>query len=163
MVSGDDKSPVPQAVRPLPHEPEPMAAMQARWEAAVEGDWNAESDAALAEYPGLRRRHIFDFEDGVRLIAAFETGVFIGPVPALHVSASIRPGGNMEKFLAGLPDVPARRAFFIVAVVRRLWTIAGRNIPLAVLFFDGGIPHLAGPTRTGYAAIRPWACVKKGR
>jgi len=63
----------------LPFEPEPIESLRQRYPEALKKIWSVvEIETGLAENentdrPGLHRKHIFDFEDGWRLIVSKES------------------------------------------------------------------------------------------
>jgi hypothetical protein len=71
--------------KPLPFEPQPDAELQARFELALEPhqDIHFPPDPAT----GLQRKHVFDFEDGVRAIVSIDYDGGTEPAEKyLHVS-----------------------------------------------------------------------------
>jgi hypothetical protein len=72
----------------LPFEPEPIASMRARYAAARKTLYVQEDVAAgLVAPPSGFRAHVFDFEDGLRLIISRDrdpTGLVV-----IHLSASV--------------------------------------------------------------------------
>lgn len=78
----------------LPFKPEPLAAMRARYPEAVKDVMDYESYVlGTIQRPGQSRRHVFDHEDGLRLIFSRDSSdkglVF------LHASASIESGSRL--------------------------------------------------------------------
>lgn len=82
---------VPTALTPLPFSPEPLPALQARLPAALAEPMDVQ---AIARHPeqsaGCLPEHIFDCEDGIRVIVSVEytTGPPL-PRTLLHVSAAV--------------------------------------------------------------------------
>ena len=56
---------------PLPFEPQPLTAHQSRYPAALSRVWPWVDDATYCgDAPAHHRDHVFDFDDGVRLVVA---------------------------------------------------------------------------------------------
>ena len=74
-----------------PFEPEPFESMLARLPAALEIALDFKNGAPPLEMaPGLHRKHIFDFADGVRAIISRERN--LTPFDhAIHLSFSVNP------------------------------------------------------------------------
>jgi len=80
----------------LPHQPESIDQMRARWDDAVSFCVDAEKiydDPQTAYVPSQHRRHVFDFDDGVRLIVSRDQ--FHGE-EKLHVSVSVTTEFNAK-------------------------------------------------------------------
>ena len=87
----------------LPFKPEPEAALKARVPAALEvvydqkvAYYNREVAKDMSKAPSGNRAHVFDFEDGLRLIIsrdAIEEEVYV------HVSASLEMESPLMTFL----------------------------------------------------------------
>lgn len=56
---------------PLPFEPQPLVVAQSRYPAALSRTWPwVDSSTYSGDAPSYHRDHVFDFEDGVRLVVA---------------------------------------------------------------------------------------------
>lgn len=78
----------------IPFDPEPLQALRRRLPKALDRVFDPEEVRARPETrPGLKRRHVFDFADGVRLIVSAEKGV------GLHVTASFVEGTAVDRRL----------------------------------------------------------------
>jgi hypothetical protein len=72
---------------PLPFQPEPFAQLCERWPAALNPVYELPLvEAGQQPVPATRRRHVFDFEDGTRLIASVEVAA---GASELHLSLGI--------------------------------------------------------------------------
>jgi hypothetical protein len=72
----------------LPHQPEPVESMRARWHKAVEFAVDVEkavADPGRAYIPSKHRRHVFDTDGGIRMIASRDKYKADG-WEAIHVS-----------------------------------------------------------------------------
>lgn len=79
----------------LPFEPELEESLKARYSDAVREPVDIERLGKNPEdRPGLKRKHVFDFFDGLRLIISKDSS---GSVTALHVSASMFPSNNFSQ------------------------------------------------------------------
>jgi hypothetical protein len=71
----------------LPAEPESLEIIKARFPKALEPVWRISKIVKPgAKRPGLYREHVFDFEDGIRMIASRDTD---GKETWLHLSFSV--------------------------------------------------------------------------
>jgi hypothetical protein len=131
----------------LPYEPEPVASMQARFTLAIDPIIAVERVwAGLDPRPGEQRRHVFDFEDGLRLIVSRETyptdssiGIRLSGRTGIHLSGSAA-GAMQSAIRRGEID----RMTFMDLMLRRFREIAQRpsaHFELAG-FSDRGVPHL---------------------
>jgi hypothetical protein len=86
----------------LPHEPESVESMLARFPKALEPVYATEAiREGRMPRPGQVRAHVFDFEDGVRMIASMDLDEGInGPDPFLHLSFSRRDEAMTKDQLA---------------------------------------------------------------
>jgi hypothetical protein len=86
---------------PVPTNPEPLAALRARYPRALEHLYDAVAIRdARAIRPGEVVANVFDFEDGLRLIVSREQVPGLGRV--LHVSASFLLTGELSQKLDGI-------------------------------------------------------------
>lgn len=124
----------------LPFQPETTAQAAARIGAALEPLIDGESVQIGAQSrPGLFRRHVFDFEDGLRLIISRDD---LGSGPQLHVTASIQPQTRLwKRCYAEL--MTGEHANRIAAA--RFEVISGMTMPPFKQLSAGGIPHFWGP------------------
>src|SRR5262245_30169010 len=68
----------------LPHRPESIASMRDRYKKALVKIW--ETDKGFSDRPGLHREHVFDFEDGMRLLVSTDRMPDLEIIT--HISAS---------------------------------------------------------------------------
>lgn len=121
----------------LPFEPQPMAALQERFAEALRRVFDYRAGVP-DEIPSGLREHVFDFEDGVRMIVSRdmedEGGVY------LHVSASVEPG-MLYATLITTRVITAQD--FLRRVERRFAQLSGQEEPLEFCGFTRGkgVPH----------------------
>ena len=110
----------------LPHESEPLAKLRARYAAALAPIHDAESlMLGTVERPGQRRRHVFDFDCGYRLI----------------VSRERMPTGVVRTHVSGYTRDESLESLMIVA---KHWREVCQDDPSGLAFAgrtDGGIAH----------------------
>ena len=123
----------------LPFAPEPLAALQARYAAAVATLVDTTRVVqGLVPAPSGDRRHVFDWPDGLRLMVSRER------MPdgrcGVHISASLDWGSDLyDAVVAGALD----RVGLLALVVRRWSALAGSARTLELLgFSERGVPHL---------------------
>lgn len=121
----------------LPHRPEPVQALRARYAQALEPAYDAtNADKILAgKRPGLERRHVFD-EGDIRLIISRDDqgdGVIL-----LHVSASTH-GELSERIARGMINFNQ----FDLLVRALFRNISGDHRPLrfSEISKGKGVPH----------------------
>lgn len=90
----------------LPFEPEPMKEIKERFVDALRPDVEIGAVlAGLVERPGQLRRHVFDFKDGMRMIASMDRH---GDERCVHVSFSshrpIKRRSDYVKFCAKMKE-----------------------------------------------------------
>lgn len=114
----------------IPFNPQPLAELKARFTQALVDSYSVEkilADAALR--PGSKPQHVFDCEDGLRLIVSRDR---LQGKEVIHFSASVdraRYRGRFDKSLMKL-------------MVRRFAELSGfAETPTFVRFSDEGIPH----------------------
>ncbi len=137
----------------LPFEPESLCAAKARLPAALEPLLTrAQLLAGTAPRIGLDRRHVFDFEDGMRVIVSREdhgggAGMplfnFHGTV--IHASASFFEGQAVERLTAAIrtEGAEAAKRAFQLACESRLRELFGplRRLPAPCWSADKGVPN----------------------
>lgn len=111
----------------LPFEPEPIESLRSRYAAALEKAYeatNAITDPSST--PGNNRSHVFDFEDGIRLIVSRD---YYKAQQVTHVSASFNGSNktNAKKFIED-----ARQCFL---------QLSGKDLPDRTFITANGIPH----------------------
>jgi len=123
----------------LPFAPEPLAALQARYAAAVATLVDTTRVVqGLVPAPSGDRRHVFDWPDGLRLMVSRER------MPdgrcGVHISASFDPACDAyQDVLEGDLDPAA----LLVLVVQRWSALASSARTLELLgFSERGVPHL---------------------
>lgn len=80
----------------VPLNPQPLPELRARYQAAVADVYDQADPRMFTENrPGLNPAHVFDFEDGLRLIVSRER-TRRGTV-GIHISASLLPGTPLHR------------------------------------------------------------------
>lgn len=104
----------------LKFEPESMEAMQARYPKATMTPVIVDPSKPVAEHErvGLRREHVFDFDNGLRLIVSLEHWMFqTGDYKKLiHISAGLEPNRYLYNKLAGKTASAAIEEFARTAI-----------------------------------------------
>jgi hypothetical protein len=146
----------------LPFEAQPLAELQARYPQAVNylaPLIDPEEQALHEARPGLLRRHVFDHEDGLRLLVSVHDLPRLGP--QLWLSASVVPGQALWNQLteqlqyAEAIKHPKRRlkaarrvpTDFCAKTVQRFKLLSDHPAPVHFWFWsDGkGVPHFRTP------------------
>lgn len=96
----------------LPHEPETIEEMRARYPAAVADIYDVESLGTVRP-PGMQRRHVFDYTDGLRLIVSTDR-LSDGQVVS-HFSASVAPGLPLYAMLVEKTTTPLAYLYLCVS------------------------------------------------
>ena len=130
----------------LAREPEPLETMQARYPLAIAEAFDPEAlMLGTAPRPGEMRAHVFDFDDGLRLIISRDMiGGSIGS--PIHVSASINPLSKLYEDLANVVKSHSfeacKEAFRDMASVAFL-ELSGETRPLKLLGWsvEKSVPH----------------------
>lgn len=126
----------------LPFQPEPIASMRARYPAARKTLYVQEDVAAGRQVaPSGLRQHVFDFEDGLRLIISRDrdpTGLVV-----MHLSASAQDGSHMHGAICrgevGMPE-------FFDRVKLEWQTLSGSTqLPQLIGISDKYVPHWIVP------------------
>jgi hypothetical protein len=107
----------------LQFEPESIESARERFEVAIEPIFDAYSLR-----PVLSRQHVFDFDDGVRLVVTRDR---MGAEFRIHISASIAPGFD-EKWASG--------EGFLESVQQHWRDLRGNEIHF-MGFSKLGVPH----------------------
>lgn len=115
----------------LPFIPEPLEQLKKRYRAAIEKPVNAVyANQHPEESPGKKRQHVFDCEDGMRMIISRD---YAGNDEVFHISASVEDaiwkGPFDERLLKQMKE--------------RFAAISGSSIPNNSTFIvtEKGIPH----------------------
>jgi len=99
----------------LPYQPETDVSLIQRFPKAIEKVW--QEDEFLREglfRPGALREHVFDFEDGLRVIVSHEEhGEERNRERFVHFSASIMPDTKLDARLKSLAHRDARKKSFV--------------------------------------------------
>lgn len=123
---------------PLPHRPEPLGALKARYQAALEPlyDWATIEEWQGELRPGLKRGHVFDFADGIRFIVSRELDDSKRTI--LHVSASIDAGSLLETIKA----MPNPIGAFLAMAIDNFKKLGDRDLSREPVVITGaGVPH----------------------
>jgi hypothetical protein len=118
---------------------EPLAALRARYGEAVRDVYDHACIAAGQQNrPSNQRKHVFDFQDGLRLIVSRDR-TFVGRT-GVFVSASLMPGTPVYESLR-LHRGDAREGF--CTVVRERWQqlADSKRMPEFQGWSEAGIPH----------------------
>jgi hypothetical protein len=121
----------------LPFEPESPSALRERFPAALDRVFDYR-EGAPAELPSGLRAHVFDFEDGVRMIVSRDMEGK-GEV-YLHVSASVEPGTRCWALVSG---GTITRSDFRRLMESRFFHLSGQRERLEFCGFSRGkgVPH----------------------
>lgn len=124
----------------IPRRAETIEAQRARWAKAIEpvyGVWRELPDPP----PSSRPRHVFDLENGLRLIVSKERLV-AAEKPELHVSASVREGSEVFEELDGRP-LGLLLCRFSIRVAAALKDLSGKQLELDFVGVSPGkgAPH----------------------
>lgn len=90
----------------LPFEPEKLESMRARLPQALSVVYNYEAVESGGQRPGELRRHVFDFEDGIRCILSVDEGQ--QTARHLHLSFSLQDYNFMSvaQFMHRMNTIP---------------------------------------------------------
>jgi len=122
----------------LPHQPEELEAMRKRYPAAIEKKYNLLAvEMGLQVEPAAKQHHLFDFDDGLRIIISRDTqdGIVV-----IHFSGSIEPGWPLyQRATAG--HLTATE--LLALIVTRFRDISGdqRQVHLVGLSPVKKVPH----------------------
>jgi hypothetical protein len=123
----------------------PMVDHQKRYAAAIARIYDLSNIEKWigGDRPGQKPVHVFDFENGVRLIISREA--FPGKPPRIHVSASLNDLTTMPT--AATMDAVAARRKFREVVGDVFLELTGRPIPYGsfMCWSDKGVPHWSIP------------------
>lgn len=130
----------------LPVQPETIAQAKARLQQALIPVYDGLeylTGTATKPRPGVLRKHVFDFHDGMRLIISRDISS-ANNKPAVHVSASIADG-QIDKWIAG-PFKGCQSFREITEVfskeINARWSELGRTKKLIIVFIASeGILH----------------------
>jgi hypothetical protein len=125
--------------------PEPSEALAARYPAAIEKLWEYDryGNCACGLRPSTEREHVFDFEDGLRMIISRDHHVDEPEPSFIHVSASFGVGTELFKILSKGLTVDIMMADFKNRCSERFSELSGELIPETATFImsDMGVFH----------------------
>lgn len=117
----------------IPFEPESIESAKKRIDAALVDVFDMAAIARMPESqrPGMDRKHVFDFEDGIRLLVSRDR--MPGGEVIVHISASF------DKELSGpLPPL----TWDVIAKIKKRWLELGRKpLEFVLITPDKHIPH----------------------
>ena len=117
----------------LPFDAESTEALEARFAAAFEGVYDAdEIRRGDVKRPGQQRRHVFDFEDGMRMIVSRER---MGAECVVHVSASLTEDSPLLPGIGSLGEIVQKAQLRFQGMVDR--DLVHRNTAVT----GGGVIH----------------------
>lgn len=126
---------------PLPFRPESLESLQARYPQALARIWDISQIEAGWDRLALHQEHLFDCEDGMRLLITLDranSGVVFE-----HVSASLSEQGTFYDWLKSCPS----RVRFLVFMEHALewWSeISRKTTPVEFIGFSPAhVPHWA--------------------
>lgn len=123
----------------VPFNPQPIEVLKARFPAAIAKSYSVQHVSENPEdRPGSRPEHVFDFEDGVRLIVSRD---FHNGREVIHFSGSLMQGAGF--YLRGKLDKGStlglmRAHFFHISGIET-------ERHHFICFSDGGVPHWCVP------------------
>ena len=125
----------------LPFEPEKESELSKRWKPALERVWKM-SEIEAGTRPGLSRKHVLDFRNGIRLIVSKELHeTKHDKTLRIHVSASLFTDSQLWKKLARTvkpEDVVATFRNHVERVMASLFGV--RNLDFCRVT-EGGVLH----------------------
>lgn len=124
----------------LPFEPKSVESMRARYPEAVKETFTMEMVLG-GNRPGKHRKHVFDFEDGLRVIVSKEP--LLDGNTALHFSFSFKDDSEFYEKLKGEQDTAKKCTEMIAEHVESMGGPAKTVKPLSIFVSEGGILHLA--------------------
>lgn len=97
----------------LPFMPEALSSMQGRYRLAVADEIEVDPDKPAGDHvsPGKKRTHVFDFDNGLRLIVSRERWVTKDDKRVVHISAGLEPGRYLYQKIAAKPASTAIEEF----------------------------------------------------
>ena len=127
----------------VPAHPEPGDTLRARYVAALARVYDLTHPAVTTtDRPGQKPEHVFDWDDGLRLIVSRELDPIAGEV--LHLSASVTPRSTLYFGIVdrGTPTA-AQQHFCNVALQRWSWLAQREDFQAEFLGFSEGkgVPH----------------------
>lgn len=132
---------------PLPHRPETLESLKARYHAALERVYTLD-DAISGRVllAGRNPANVFDFEDGLRLVVS-RIRLPSGPL-TLNISASVALNGRVARDAQVLCTTgqPASKVYaaWLRSIPRRFRELSGDNRELLYLGHSGNLlPHFA--------------------
>lgn len=132
----------------IPFTPEPLTTLQRRFLAAFESICDVECvRAGTIPRPGTQRQHVFDWDDGVRMIISRDRWGD-GQV-VVHLSASV----NLATYDTTRRGRLSPKGF--VRLVEQHWkTLGGPPVTLELFSPETGVPHWYGQHQDGMGSIR---------
>jgi hypothetical protein len=126
----------------LPFKPETIEDLRARYQSALTTIFDIAEIEAGGVRPGQLRRHVFDCEDGIRLLISRDRDSRNAATskPALHVSASVEKGYEVYTMAERGELSPEG---FLRMAKERFASISGDPRRLRLLGFshEAGVPH----------------------
>ena len=111
----------------LPFKPETFEGIKARLPIALVDVYEIHTEPR----PGLQRKHVFDFQDGVRMIISRDA---VDGDSCVHVSASA--------FGLEIDRIVSRGPQYFVDKIKKRWLELGRNpLDFAGFSLEKGVPH----------------------
>lgn len=126
------------------HQPESIETARARYHLALAQIYELEDQRNITppHTPGNKPEHVFDFDDGIRLIVSREQ--MAGEDPVIHVSASFDPGRSFYRLIRRTCSSIAEAQAMLRGACEARWReISGSAAPMQFLGFSPGkgVPH----------------------
>ena len=125
----------------LPFKPESDSDLKKRIPAALTPLIDPEHCLATGQYPSSNRRHVLDFEDGMRLIVSRDSVKIGGANQAVHVSGSIEPESPLHSFLPRGINAYPQLCKTIAARIEAMLDMKNVSTIPTVITPTGKIPH----------------------
>jgi len=125
----------------LPFHPEPFDMLKMRFIGAMEPVYEVDRILAGEARPGTQRKHVFDFDDGMRMVVSRERA---GDEVVLHVSVSFTGDAVVGREL-------------ICSVIDKVNTLRGMTVPGLVKAFQTsqGVVHFMFPESRNTGMVMP--------